>query len=169
MAIFVMAVGVLSLAALFPLGLRESVQSQADLKQSMFADYMLNTIVSAVSSPDLSWDQWWGQWAQDRSLIRFKEGDMVSNLDYLPPFLESVVMAAASAYNAEQPSNLQLERNISYAVYCVPVPGHSSMVMGILVRSLSMDTSVMETEEKKRRLEAQPVYYAEARFQGRIQ
>ena len=31
MAVFVLAIGVLSMAALYPLGLRESIQSQADL------------------------------------------------------------------------------------------------------------------------------------------
>ena len=55
MAVFVLAIGVLSMAILFPLGLRESMQSQADLKQSMFADYLLNVAVAAASSPQVTW------------------------------------------------------------------------------------------------------------------
>ena len=171
MAIFVMAIGVLSMVALFPLGIRESIQSQEDLKQSMFADYMLNAIVSVVSSPTLPWSDW-SQWALEHQLTRIAEGDPVYDLKNLPLFVENAVKKAEMEYNSSgHPS--QLNRNQTYAVYCVPVipgdPGHSSLVMGILVRSLSMDTSDMDPEEMMRRLEAQPVYYAEARFQGTIQ
>ena len=49
MAIFVMAIGVLSIVALFPLGLRESFQGNADLKQSATADYYLNQVVAIAS------------------------------------------------------------------------------------------------------------------------
>ena len=51
MAVFVLSVGILSMIVLYPLGLRESLQGQADIKQSMFADYILNQAV-AYASPD---------------------------------------------------------------------------------------------------------------------
>ena len=168
MAIFVMAVGVLSMVALFPLGIRESVQSQADLKQTMFADYLLNAIVSAASNPDLPWLAQWRSWALNNSLEGEEADYQVQNLNTLPNFVETIVNHAETEYNRDQPSRLQLRRNETYAVYCVPVSGHSSLIMGILVRSLSMDTSEMDAEEMRRRLEAQPVYYAEVRFQGAI-
>ena len=44
LAVFVMAVGILALMGLFPTGLRESMQSRADLKQTMFADYALSIL-----------------------------------------------------------------------------------------------------------------------------
>ena len=58
MAVFVMAVGIMSLVGLFPLGLRESYQGKADLQQAMFADYALNQLVAALSQPDVTWDDW---------------------------------------------------------------------------------------------------------------
>jgi len=39
-------------------------------------------------------------------------------------------------------------------------------MMGIMVRSLDVDTTKMTTSEKIKRLESQPTYYAEARFMG---
>ena len=172
MAIFVMAVGVLSIVALFPLGVRESTQSQSDLKQSMFADYMLSALVSAASNPGVSWNEW-GTWARNHSLARSDERDVfqITGLHAkprFPGFLDDVVIAAADQYNNSQSGNITLVRDKSYAVYCVPVPGDSSLIMGILVRSLHMDTSDMNNDECLRRLESQPVYYAEVRFQGTI-
>ncbi|MCL1921037.1 MAG: prepilin-type N-terminal cleavage/methylation domain-containing protein [Kiritimatiellaeota bacterium] len=175
MAIFVMAVGVLAMVALFPLGLRESVQSQADLKESMFADFMLNAIVAAASSTNVQWSDW-GQWAHRDPLDGLNARELIVVRD--PPNIgtlniDAVVRAAEAEYNRGLKSNFQLKRNESYAVYCAPVQGHSSLIMGILVRSLSMDQTEMKKDgtgmEMRRRLEARPVYYAEARFQGVVQ
>jgi Tfp pilus assembly protein PilV len=57
MAIFVMAVGILGMVALYPLGLRESTQGQADLKQAMFADYVLKQLVAAASQTNITWTE----------------------------------------------------------------------------------------------------------------
>jgi Tfp pilus assembly protein PilV len=58
MAVFVMAIGILGMVALFPLGLREGVQARADLKQSMFADHALNQLVAILSQTNMTWQVW---------------------------------------------------------------------------------------------------------------
>lgn len=58
MAVFVMAVGILGMVALFPLGLREGMQARADLKQAMFADHALNQIVAILSQTNMTWSKW---------------------------------------------------------------------------------------------------------------
>ena len=58
MAVFVMAIGILGMVALFPLGLREGVQARADLKQSMFADHALNQLVAILSQTNMTWQIW---------------------------------------------------------------------------------------------------------------
>lgn len=58
MAVFVMAVGILAMVALFPLGLREGMQARGDVKQSMFADHVLNQFVALLSDTNLTWSQW---------------------------------------------------------------------------------------------------------------
>lgn len=168
MAVFVLAIGVLSMAVLYPLGLRESIQSQADLKQSMFADYVLNVAVSAASSTNLNWSQW-RTWAAVYNMTGSDAGtekDLSINESIPQDFVLPIVTAAVEAYNSNQKAGFKHVRNKTYAMYCVVAPGPSDRIMGIMVRSLDMDTSKMNDAEKITRLQAQPVYYGEARFQG---
>ena len=177
MAVYVMATGVLAAAMLYPMGLRESIQSQSDFKQVMFADYVLNIAVAAACSPDVSWTDW-KAWAQDHHMAgRGVDGRMTgmnkfgSVPDQTPQFIREALEKAINKYSefqnkGERTSPHKMDE--TYAVYCVVVPGFSDQIMGIMVRSLDGDTSKMSRDERKRRLESQPVYYAEARFQGTL-
>jgi Tfp pilus assembly protein PilV len=167
MAVFVLAIGVLSMAVLYPLGLRESIQSQADLKQSMFADYILNVAVSAACSTNLNWTEW-SSWAGTYNMVGSDAGQVreLNISDSVPKFVLTAVNAAVNQYNGSQLSGFQHTINQTFAIYCVMAQGPSARVMGIMVRSLDVDTSKMSTREKVKRLESQPSYYAEARFMG---
>ena len=165
MAVFVLAIGVLGMAALYPLGLRESIQSQADLKQSMFADYILNVAVSAACSTNVNWSEW-SSWARTYNMAGSDAGTKLSIGDSVPPFVLNAVKNAVGQYNGNQLSGFQHTINQTFAIYCVLAQGPSDRMMGIMVRSLDVDTSKMATREKIKRLEAQPSYYAEARFMG---
>ncbi|MCL2104691.1 MAG: prepilin-type N-terminal cleavage/methylation domain-containing protein [Kiritimatiellaeota bacterium] len=176
-AVFVMATGVLAIAALFPLGMRESILSQTDFKQAMFADYVLNIAVAAASSTNLTWQEW-RRWADQYHTQGREVLDNVGNDDCVPPFIWTTgdtgtggnLAARINDYGSSQKTGFQhtsSSRNKTYAIYCVLVPGFSDQTMGILVRSLEMNTKNMSDDEMRRRLEIQPIYYAEARFQGR--
>ena len=54
MAVFVMAIGIVGLLSLFPAGLRESMQSRADLKQVMFSEYVLALVSAKAADPAFS-------------------------------------------------------------------------------------------------------------------
>ena len=173
MAVFVMAFGVLAVAVLYPAGLRESIQSQSDFKQVMFADYVLNIATAAASNPNVTWGEWQTWASQNNMAGRNEYGELqnMNNHGSIPSFIwnQGGLQAAIQTYSNHQASGERGSRHIvdeTYAVYCVLVPGFSDQIMGIMVRSLDGDTSKMSAEERKRRLEAQPVYYAEARFQG---
>ena len=58
LAIFIMAGGVLAMISLYSLGFRESRQSREDVAASAMADAILNPLVVALSSRDLTWSQW---------------------------------------------------------------------------------------------------------------
>ena len=58
LAIFIMAGGVLAMISLYSLGFRESRQSREDVASAALADSILNPIVIALSSRDLTWRQW---------------------------------------------------------------------------------------------------------------
>ena len=150
MAIFVMAVGILGLVALFPLGLRESTQGQADLKQSMFADYMLNQAVAAASRSDVTWTEWEG-WAGSH---RPREQSTVSLGNSVPPFIAKYLTTPDWA-NAPK-------KDQQYKIACCLVPGFSDRIIGIMVQSSDLVKSV----SKYNQFSNNPVYYAEVMFQG---
>lgn len=175
MAIFVMATGVLAVAALYPLGLRESVQSQSDFKQVMFADYVLNIAVTAACSPNVTWSDW-KNWANTWNMAGKNELTGMNDHGSVPNFILAPSVGrgletAIKEYNSFQDKVERSSPHIldqTYAVYCVLVPGFSDQIMGIMVRSLDGDTRNMSEAERKRRLEIQPLYYTEARFQGKM-
>lgn len=60
LAIFVMAVGVLSMCALYSFGYRENRQSQEDVFATAYADSYLAPLVAGLSSPQIDWNAWKG-------------------------------------------------------------------------------------------------------------
>ena len=58
LAIFIMAVGLLAMVALYPLAYRENRQSKDDLKAAAAADCVLNTLAAALSSRNIEWRDW---------------------------------------------------------------------------------------------------------------
>lgn len=58
LAIFIMATGVLAMVSLYPLGYRENEQSKDDVKSAANADAVLNQLTAALSSRDITWQQW---------------------------------------------------------------------------------------------------------------
>lgn len=77
LAIFVMAVGVLTLVSLYSFGYRENQQSSEDVQAAAVSEYCLNAMVAALSSTNMSWTAWrglgmqpsngWGEYAGDGS------------------------------------------------------------------------------------------------------
>lgn len=58
LAIFIMAVGVLTMTVLYPLGFRESEQSRDDVRAAVVADEVLGKLSAALSSPNITWENW---------------------------------------------------------------------------------------------------------------
>ncbi len=145
MAVFVMAVGILSMVVLYPLGLRESTQGQADLKQAMFADYLLNQAVAAASLTNLSWTTW-----QSEFVSKTQNGTRTAEL---PAFLSDRMHLV----NMNPP----LKLGPQYEISCCLVPGFSDKLMGILVQSTDLEKVTEYVQYSNN-----PVFYAEVLFQG---
>ena len=64
LAIFIMAVGVLAMTSLYPLGFRESEQSRDDVDAAIAADEVLGKLTAALSARDIEWDDWVGKVGQ---------------------------------------------------------------------------------------------------------
>lgn len=58
LAIFIMAVGVLAMTALYPLGFRESQQARDDVRAAIVADEVLGKLTAALSSRNIEWQDW---------------------------------------------------------------------------------------------------------------
>ena len=58
LAVFIMAMGVMSMVVLYPLGFRENRQSREDVAATAVADAVLNPLVAALSSTELTWNDW---------------------------------------------------------------------------------------------------------------
>ena len=58
LAVFIMAVGVLAMVALYPLGFRENQQSREDVAAADLADAVLNPLVAALSWTNMHWTAW---------------------------------------------------------------------------------------------------------------
>jgi len=140
MAVFVMSVGVLSMVILYPLGLRESIQGQADLKQTMLAEYLLNQAVGIASQPDVTWNEW----------MQF---DSVG-LDQFPSFIDSKIKVPSW-------TDAPTIQNNRCRVLCGFVPGSSCRIAGIMVQS----TDLVEMDDYNS-YSNNPIFYAEVTFQG---
>jgi hypothetical protein len=138
MAVFVLAVGILSMAVLYPLGLRESMQSQADIKQSMFADYVLSVAVAIA--------------------CKTKPGDEFETVKY------SIIEQVKNAIGGEKAFKYEGGETYEYELDVVQVKERSAYLLGIMVRSLDMDMGKGPSDAKLNRLRAQPLYYAEVRY-----
>ena len=58
LAIFIMAVAVLGMVALYPLGFRENQHSRDDIMAAAVAEGILNPIVAALSATNITWKAW---------------------------------------------------------------------------------------------------------------
>ncbi len=147
MAVFVMAVGILSMVVLYPLGLRESTQGQADLKQAMFGDYVLNQAVAAASDTNLTWSEW--------KSVNVADADTDPVQSVVPNFISSKLKLGP--YNS-----LGMQQNVHYKIGCFLVPGASDKIMGILVQSTDLVKAITKFEQ----VTNNPIFYAEVMFQG---
>ncbi len=139
MAIGIMSVGILSMVVLYPLGLRESTMGQADLKQSIVADDLLNQAVAAASLTNFPWTVW--------------KRDFVDQARNGTPTLPTFILNKMQLPTTLKPTQ--------YRISCCRVQGASDKLMGIVVQSTDIE-NVTEYNQYSNN----PIFYAEVLFQG---
>lgn len=164
MAVFVMAVGILGMVALFPLGLREAIQGRADLKQSMFADHALNQLTGLLSQPTVTWNDWMRLDHTSWPVAVIPEDN--SNSDDTWPQTSFGSSIDANKLNLSGiwkngSTSMDLDgEDAQCRIFFQLVEGSSSRVMGIGVRST--DQVVKNYFQYTNNV----LYYAEVMFQG---
>ena len=178
LAIFIMAVGVLAMTSLYPLGFRESQQSRDDVRAAVAADHVLGQLVAALSSRNITWDDWvkiknavdktpngWFSYFDKRGNDMY----VVKSRNEVNSLAEDVGGALVAVCKKNQPNFSLLDKS-KYAYGLVAQWG-KRIVVTATGRSEAVDdySSVSISFRLARRagaLMTAPIYYTEVHFQG---
>ena len=186
LAIFIMAVGLLAMVALYPLAFRESRQSQDDVKGAAAADCVLNMLTASLSSRNNTWDDWeskinqainaTGTAVRRGGWLAYCDEEKVENQDaytYIPKSrreiksLREQVFAALTGVNRNYKPSWPVDSELVCAI--VAQWGRMPVLNGSQVRMEDDHSRVSIAVRVSRRaneLMGQPLYYTEIHFQG---
>ena len=177
LAIFIMAVGLLAMVALYPLAYRESRQSQDDVKAAAAADCVLNTLTATLSSRNITWNDW----EQGIKGAILQKGwldycDKTQN-SYAPKRLEQINSTAESkvfnkliSINKDGKKPTWPLKNSDLGCAIVVQWGQIPVFNGTTMRMEDDRSRVaisLRTTRRAGDLFAQPIFYTEVHFQGR--
>ncbi len=176
LAIFIMAVGLLAMVALYPLAYRESRQSQDDVKAAAVADCVLNTLTATLSSRNITWNDW----EQGIKGAILQKGwldycDKTQN-SYAPKRLEQINSTAESkvfnkliSINKDGKKPTWPLKNSDLGCAIVVQWGQIPVFNGTTMRMEDDRSRVaisLRTTRRAGDLFAQPIFYTEVHFQG---
>jgi competence protein ComGC len=174
LAIFIMAVGLLAMVALYPLAYRESRQSQDDVKAAAAADCVLNTLTATLSSRNIKWEDW------ERGI----RGAIQSKgwLDYCDKTQNSYAPKKRSEINSLAKNVFGKLTDINKDGNKPPWPVTDELACAIVVQwgqipifngtTMHMENDYsrvaicLRTTRRAGDLFAQPIFYTEVHFQG---
>lgn len=178
LAILIMAGGVLAMVALYPLGYRESEQSQEDVKAAATADQVFNMLHGALSSRNIKWRDWedavknavgqtpkgWMSYCEEnRNAYTPKKRNELNSK------AQSVFSALAGAYKNGQGS-LSWTPKQNYAYALVAQWGRMPMADGSGRLRQRLDHSRVALSFRCAKsagaIFAAPIFYTEIHFQG---
>ncbi len=187
LAIFIMAVGLLAMVAVYPLAYRENQQSKDDVKAAAAADCILNTLTAALSSRNIKWSEWESGISRAVGLTRSEGGrkgpgvgwlaycDQSGNT-YTPKKLTSINNQAKPVYDALAGVNKDhkpswpltgIDNDLACAI--VAQWGKIPVFQGNRTRMMDDRSRVAISVRFTRRsgeLLGQPIFYTEIHFQG---
>lgn len=189
LAIFIMAVAVLGMVALYPLGFRESQHARDDVVEAAVADGILNPLVAALSdcSSNMTW-QAWKNIVGSGTDARYPSNGWedycdTGNDSYGTPknkssvnsTTRSVIQRINSAYKGDgNPGNDAQTILNNSGMTCALVISYGMLPTldgtGGTIAGYHTDFSrivlSLRVSRRAQRLFEQPAYYSEVRFQG---
>ena len=184
LAIFIMAVGLLAMVALYPLAYRESQHSRDDVEGAAAADCILNTLTAALSSRTIKWSDWENsvKSAIDATGSSPGTGGWMAYCnrntdDFTPKNKNQINGLAQRVYNALMGANKSHScpwpvgnNNLTCALVAqwgqLPISSQSQAVM---VDDRSRVMLSLRVTHRAGELMAQPIYYTEIHFQGDLE
>ena len=182
LAVFIMAVGVLAMTSLYPLGFRESQQSRDDVRAAIVANEVLGQLTAALSSRNLTWKEWndaigaavnvtprgWFEYLEEKN-----DYDEDGVKIYGVKSQNAVASLANGAFNKLAELNGDIQNPFgdkTYAYGLVVQWGKRLEASGSASSSESPDHSRVSISFRMARrvgaLMAAPIYYTEIHFQG---
>ena len=180
LAIFIMAVGVLAMTSLYPLGFRESEQSRDDVDAAIVADEVLGQLTAALSSRDIEWSRWvadistavdktpdgWLAYAESYHAAGGKQEYKVKSKSAVNAKAGEVFTALASAGGGKP----KVSFDSKYAYGLVAQWGKRVVATGSKTGEAINDFSRVSISFRMARrpgaLMSAPIYYTEIHFQG---
>ena len=179
LAVFIMAVGVLAMASLYPLGFRESQQSRDDVHAAITANEVLGQLSAALSSRNIEWTQWRNKL---REAVKVSDSGgagpgwlsyfrrrgnsfQVMNRDGVNGHAEKVLQALVEVVDEAALTKLQLHDTGKYS-YGIVVQWGRRLVGGEDKDDYSRVSISFRMSRRPGALMAAPLYYTEVHFQG---
>ena len=179
LAVFIMAVGVLAMASLYPLGFRESQQSRDDVHAAITANEVLGQLTAALSSRNIEWTQWRNKL---KEAVKVSDGGgagpgwlsyfrrkgnsfQVMNRDGVNGHAGDVLRALVEVVDDAAQTKLQLHDTDKYS-YGIVVQWGRRLVGGEDKDDYSRVSISFRMSRRPGALMAAPLYYTEVHFQG---
>ena len=176
LAVFIMAVGVLAMASLYPLGFRESQQSRDDVRAAITAEEVLGKLTAALSSRSITWSKW--KDAAQNAVDRTNEGgagagwfsyfERVKGNSYQVKNRGSVNGHAQKVFDAlaeASDSKVNWNPDSKYS-HGLVVQWGKRIVDGIDCDDYSRVSISFRMSRRPGALITAPIYYTEVHFQG---
>ncbi len=186
LAIFIMAVAVLGMVALYPLGFRESQHSRDDIVEAAVADGILNPLAAALSvcGSNMTWQAWKDIVGNSDGSIQPANGweDYCNGQNYTPKTKSAINSKACTvidrignAYSgqgdpAQDAKSILNNSGLACALVLshgeVPTFGMSSGASGFYLTDHSRIVLSLRLSRRASQLFEQPAFYTEVHYQG---
>ena len=165
LAMLIMAGGILSIVGLYSYGFRENRQSREDVAASAYADAVVSPLVMAITATNLKWSAFrgeffypsesgWGSYFQNGVVKSDPEGMAQNAFDQTLSKMRSAGLQDAPSFpSSAKPSSPKMSCGL------VVMHPQDSAIVTIAFRAVESD--------RPGTLLSMPLFYTEARFQGR--
>lgn len=184
LAVFIMAVAVLGMVALYPLGFRESQQARDDVVEAVLAEGILNPIAATLSSTNMTWSQWkdilgtgdgvyppqgWLSYCGNEQSLTPRGRDEINSLA-----LQVINRLPSGNFSARGNAGQVLAKCNNLGIACaivasygeIPTYGNGSGANGSALTDRTRIVVTVRLARRAAQIFGQPAFYTEVHFQG---
>jgi len=162
LAMFVMAMGVLSMIALYPLGFREADQSREDVAAAAYCESVMNSLAAALTATNIPWSRWQSL-GNDQATFPDKGWS-----DYFVDNYFATPKSSSAMRGQVNSTFQQVISGIGGNPYSVSAPSQPrGLACGLVVAFTGTRCAIgVRATRRPAMLLAQPLFFTEVNFQG---